>query len=109
LPDNQIVLTGTLVARDALRFTPAGVPVINFRVAHRSQQMEAGAERRVELEIACVAVEDAARAIGAAMPGIHLQLVGFLAQKGRSSRQLVLHVTEFTFKEESSNACTAQK
>jgi primosomal replication protein N len=85
------------------------VPVVNFRVAHRSHQVEAGAERRVELEIACIAMEDLARAIAAAMPGVGLEVAGFLAQKGRSSRQLVLHVVEFTFGEELPNASTTQR
>jgi primosomal replication protein N len=105
---NRVALAGTLVARDALRFTPAGVPVVNFRVAHRSHQVEAGAARRVELEIACIALEDVARAIAAAMPGVGLELGGFLAQKGQSSRQLVLHVAECMFREEPGNAPTTQ-
>jgi primosomal replication protein N len=109
LSDNRVSLAGTLVARDALRFTPAGVAVVNFRVAHRSQQIEAGAERRVELEIACIATDETARAIAAAMPGVGLELGGFLAQKGRSSSQLVLHVARLMFREELGNAPTTQR
>ena len=40
---------------------PGGAGCNDFSVAHRSHQVEAGAERRVELEIACIAVEDLAR------------------------------------------------
>jgi len=65
-PGNQLTLAGTLVARDALRYTPAGVPIVSFRVAHASQQSEAGAARQVEMEMACVAVEERARLIAAA-------------------------------------------
>jgi len=94
-----VALTGRLTARDALRYTPAGVPIVTFAVAHGSRQSEAGAERQVDLEIACVAVEEIARVIAAAPLGAGLALRGFLAPKGKSSRQLALHVTDIEFEE----------
>ena len=72
---------------------------MTFAVAHGSRQTEAGAEREVDLEIACVAVEEIARVIAAAPLGAGLALRGFLAPKGKSSRQLALHVTEIEFEE----------
>jgi len=106
---NRLALAGYLAARDALRFTPAGVPVVNFRVGHASRQVEAGAEREVQLEIACLAVEDEAKALAAAPLGIGLKLVGFLAPKGKLGRQVVLHVTGIEFVEGASHATTQQR
>jgi primosomal replication protein N len=97
------------VARDALRFTPAGVPIVRFRVAHASQQREAGAERQVEMEMACIAVEGLARLVAAAALGAELMTTGFVARKGKSSRQLVLHVTDLEFREGERDAPSRQR
>ena len=96
---NRLTLDGRLTARDLLRYTPAGVPIVSFRVGHESRQIEAGAERAVQVELACVAVEAKARALAAAPLGIGLKLAGFLAPKGKTGRQLVLHVNEIEFVE----------
>ena len=108
-PGNRLTLAGTLTARDALRYTPAGVPIVSFRVAHASQQNEAGAERQVEMEMACVAVEELARLIVAAPLGAGVVTTGFIARKGKSSRQVVLHVTELEFREGDRDASTQQR
>jgi primosomal replication protein N len=107
--DNRLTLACQLAARDALRYTPAGVAVVSFMVAHASRQAEAGAERGVALELACVAVEELAKAIAAAPLGIGLQLAGFLAPKAKSGRQLALHVTEIEFIEGVTHAPTQQR
>ena len=81
-----------------MRHTPAGVPILSFRIAHASQQPEAGADRQVEFELACVAVEEKARLLSAAALGSEMQLSGFMAAGGRSGRQLVLHVDKIEFR-----------
>jgi primosomal replication protein N len=106
---NRLMLSGQLAAKDALRYTPAGVPILTFSVAHESRQDEAGAAREVALEMACVAVEAAAKTLAAAPLGIGVRLGGFLAPKGRHSRQVVLHVNEIEFLEGVSNAPTQQR
>jgi primosomal replication protein N len=106
---NRLVLAGTLAARDALRYTPAGIPIVGFQVAHASRQAEAGAAREVEMELACVAVEELARLVAAAPLGTGLVTAGFLARKGKSSRQLVLHVTELEFREGDRDASSQQR
>jgi len=106
---NRLRLDCRLTARDALRHTPAGVPIVRFTVGHVSRQVEAGAERAVALELECIAVEDLAKAIAAAPLGIGLELAGFLAPKVKSGRQLVLHVTEVEFMEGVTHAPTQQR
>ena len=94
---NELTLTGTLVERDALRHTPAGIALVNFRIAHESEQNEAGAARQVLAEVSCLAVEGEARLVAAAPLGATVKVSGFVAAKGRSAKQLVLHVKRIEF------------
>jgi len=94
---NELTLTGTITERDALRYTPAGIALVNFRVVHESGQIEASAERQVNAELACLAVEEQAKLLVAAPLGATVKVSGFLAAKGRSGRQLVLHVKRIEF------------
>jgi len=94
---NQLALAGRISELDALRHTPAGIPLLDFRLEHESEQTEAGMARQVRLEVACLATKREARLLAAAPLGAKVELRGFLAPRGRSSRQLVLHVTSFEF------------
>jgi len=94
---NRLALDATVVDRGDLRHTPAGIPLLDFRLEHESEQTEAGMARQVRLEVACLATEREARLLAAAPLGAKVELRGFLAPRGRSSRQLVLHVTSFEF------------
>ena len=78
---NRTELAGQLLERGILRYTPAGVPVIEFRVAHMSEQIEAGTSRRVECELACIALGTTALLLKEASPGTDLTVSGFLAAK----------------------------
>jgi primosomal replication protein N len=91
------VLYGRLIELDKLRYTPAGVPVLKFRLQHDSSQTEAGSARKVNCEIAAVAFEREAKLLAAAELGSNLKVTGFLAAKGRTSRAIVLHATEIEF------------
>jgi primosomal replication protein N len=95
--DNQLVLSGRLIELDALRYTPAGIPVVNFRLSHASEQPEAGHMRAVECEVAGLAFDREARLMAGAQPGMTVKVTGFLAGKSRGSKQLVLHTTDIEF------------
>jgi primosomal replication protein N len=97
--DNQFVLSGKLIELGALRYTPAGVPVVNFRLSHASEQIEAGAARAVQCELAGMAFEREARLMAAARPGMQVKVAGFMASRSRDSKQLVLHATNIEFVE----------
>ena len=96
---NRVTVSGKLIELDALRHTPAGVPVLKFRLQHDSSQMEAGGARKVSCEVAAVAFEREAKLLAAAKLGSSVKIVGFLAAKSRSSRTLVLHATQIEFAE----------
>ena len=93
------MLSGNLIELDALRHTPAGIPVVNFRLSHASEQIEAGATRAAQCEVAGVAFERDARLMAAAKLGMQVKVTGFLASKSRDSKQLVLHATNIEFVE----------
>lgn len=87
-------LSGELTAIEPLRYTPAGIPLLNFRVVHRSVRMEAGLKRQVDCEVNGVAMAEAALAMARFRQGQAVRLTGFLNRKNRMSAQLMLHVIE---------------
>jgi primosomal replication protein N len=96
---NRIVLGGRIVELDVLRHTPAGVPLLRFRLSHESSRDEAGSQRKVDCEIAGVAFEREAKLLAAARLGSAVTVTGFLAARSRTSRQPVLHATHIEFTE----------
>ena len=84
---------------DVLRHTPAGVPLLRFRLSHESSLDEAGSQRKVDCEIAGVAFEREAKLLAAARLGSAVTVTGFLAARSRTSRQPVLHATHIEFTE----------
>ncbi|HUQ74897.1 MAG TPA: primosomal replication protein N [Burkholderiales bacterium] len=96
---NRVELSGRLLELGALRHTPAGVAALEFKLAHESEQPEAGGNRKVEAEIGAVAFEVQARLIAARPLGSEVRLQGFLSAKSQRSKKLVLHVTNVEFVE----------
>jgi primosomal replication protein N len=93
---------------DSLRYSPAGLPLLNMTLQHESQQIEAGGLRSTELTLSAVAAGPVAvqlnAAIGAQGLGAYLQCEGFLAARRNSSKSLgskitskamLLHITAF--------------
>ena len=95
--ENRVVLRGRLVELDILRHTPAGVPILKFRLEHESSQVEAGGARKVNCEVAGVAFDREAKLLSTAVLGSTLTVTGFLERKGRSLHRLVLHATHIAF------------
>jgi primosomal replication protein N len=106
---NCLTLSGQLVERKALRYTPAGVPVSEGRLQHHSSQAESGVQRLVEVEIAVVALGEPARWLQAAPLGGAVSVTGFLAARGRSSRTPVLHINTLEFLEGNENGSILQE
>jgi primosomal replication protein N len=98
-PANRVEISGVITELQALRHTPAGVPVVEFRLRHESERAEAGTSRRVEAEIEAVAFEAQARLLAASGAGRALKAEGFLCAKSARSRKPVLHVTNIEFVE----------
>ena len=93
---NRVRLRAKLVARGDLRYTPAGVAVLQAGLRHDGKVAEAGIERQLAFELEAIAVGEAAQRIDRQALGSELDLDGFLAPRSRRSRNLILHITEFT-------------
>jgi primosomal replication protein N len=94
LTTNHLVIQGELVKIEELRFTPAGIPVLNLVIGHLSEQAEAGMKRRVECEINAVMMGDLAKASQNLKAGISVMASGFLAKRSFKSAQLVMHINK---------------
>jgi len=97
---NSVTLDARLQSRGSLRFTPAGVPALDFELAHESTQIEAGSARRVACDLAAVALGPLARKIADVAPGAQIRCKGFLARRYRTGITVALHVNEFDLKPE---------
>jgi primosomal replication protein N len=99
VPVNQMTLDARLASRGDLRFTPAGVPALDFQLAHESMQNEGDGERRVACELAAVALGPLAKDLAAVAVGAQLRCRGFLARRYRTGVSVALHVNEFELME----------
>lgn len=92
---NQLQFVASIVERDVLRYTPAGIPMVSARLLHNSQQTEAGIDRLAEFEIAALAAGEISGRFNQADLGGMFQFTGFLARKSRNSKNLVFHIMDF--------------
>jgi primosomal replication protein N len=75
-----------------LRYTPAGLPALDCALGHRSEVVESGQSRRVELQIRAVGIGDVVPSLSAVGLGDECRFGGFIAA-GRQGRGLVFHIT----------------
>ncbi len=87
------MLEGRISRLGELRLTPGGVPLVEFKVAHASEQTENGRERRVECEMDAIGIGDIGRAVSALGTGAGVRVTGFLARRSTKSEWPVLHAT----------------
>jgi len=86
------VIDGEVCELEGLRYTPAGLPRLAFRLRHTSMQQEAGMQRQVQCEVPALALGEVANRLAGLRPGQQVRAEGFLAQRSLKSAQLVLHV-----------------
>jgi primosomal replication protein N len=92
---NRFELVGEIVERQALRLTPAGVAVLALTLVHQSSQMEANSKRELSVEVQAVGIGAIAERLQLLELSRHFLFTGFIANKTRSVRSLVFHITEF--------------
>ncbi|MCS6765625.1 MAG: primosomal replication protein N [Candidatus Protistobacter heckmanni] len=91
---NRVEFSAVLIEKDALRHTPAGIPLLNCLLRHEGEAQEAGHGRRIELDLQAVAVGRVSAVVNRLSLGQEAEFVGFLARKRMNSKMLVLHITE---------------
>lgn len=87
------MLTGCLAEQAALRYTPAGLPALDLRIEHSSQQQELGNVRNVTASVKAVAFGALAEKLARQEPGSQWTFQGFLATP-RNSKMVVLHIQD---------------
>jgi len=92
---NEFHLVAVIGERDVMRYTPAGIPIVAAKLAHSSEQVEAGIPRLVEFEVAAVAAGEISGKFNQAPLGAPFKFTGFLARKSRNSKSLVFHIADF--------------
>ena len=91
---NQVVLTAYIAEASALRYTPAGLPALDFRLEHESELTEAGQKRQVKVAVKAVAFGSVAETLGRQTIGSLWRFTGFLATP-RNGKHPVLHIQSF--------------
>ena len=88
---NHVDLTACIAELSALRYTPAGIPAINFILEHESETVEAGVNRQVKLTIRAVAFGTLAEHALKLPLGKAFRFTGFLIN-ARTSKGVVFHI-----------------
>lgn len=89
---NRLHIRATVLECQPLRYTPAGVPVLEMLLDHESEVAEAGGRRKVALTMPAVAMGDLAHMLGGTALGTALHIEGFLAPTRKGSSRLRLHM-----------------
>lgn len=92
---NQVRIRATAVAKSALRYTPAGVAVLEASFRHEGMVTEAAAQRTLSFEFSGIALGAVAQALEREALGATLMLEGFIAPRTRRSARLMVHITEY--------------
>ena len=92
---NQLRIRGKAVAKSALRYTPAGIAVLEASFEHEGSVTEATAERTLAFEFSAIALGAVAQALDREPLGKPMMLEGFIAPRARRSTRLVMHITEY--------------
>ena len=91
--ENHVAIKACIAEAQALRFTPAGVPAIELRLEHSSQQQEAGQMRDVNAVMKAVAFGAMAERLARQPIGSLWRFTGFLATP-RNGKHPVLHIQD---------------
>ena len=91
---NQVLLSARIAETSALRYTPAGLPALDFRLEHESEVLEAGQARQVKAAIRALAIGSVAESIVRQAVGSAWAFKGFLATP-RNGKHPVLHIQSF--------------
>jgi primosomal replication protein N len=92
---NSFALVAAVVQVQNLRYTPAGIPVLNLVLEHESRQIEASTPRQVNLQMRAVVFGDMANTLSREPLMQAMEFHGFLAH-ARASKGVVFHIQSFS-------------
>jgi len=88
---NHVELIARIVELSPVRYTPAGIPAVNFILEHESEIIEAGVNRQVKLTIKAVAFGALAEQAAKLSLIRFFKFTGFLIN-ARTSKGVVFHI-----------------
>ena len=91
---NRTDLTACISELQALRYTPVGLPALDFRLEHESVIQENGQTRQVKASVKAVALGAIAERVHKQPLGSTWRFSGFLATP-RNGKSVVFHIQEF--------------
>ena len=77
-----------------MRYTPAGLPALNFSLESDTEVQEMGAKRQVKVSLNALAIGHLAESIGKQTLGSVWKFTGFLGA-ARQGKNVVFHIQEF--------------
>jgi primosomal replication protein N len=92
---NQLRLTAAVVQVQSLRYTPAGIPVINIVLEHDSMITELDTPRIVKLQLKAVAFGALAETLSRQGLATQAEFHGFLGN-ARNGKGVVFHIQAFS-------------
>jgi len=92
---NLLILSACIAEVEAMRYTPAGLPALNFRLEHESEVTEAGGQRSVKAAIRAVAFGSQAERLVKQAVGSVWKFTGFIAN-ARQGKSVVFHIQDFS-------------
>lgn len=91
---NLLTLTASLIAKDAIRYTPAGLPVIHCQLQHDGEAFEANQMRHIKMNVEAIAIGEIHKNLVQMDLGASAVFEGFMTQKTLRNERLVFHITK---------------
>jgi primosomal replication protein N len=92
---NHVRLQGRFTPRQALRYTPAAVPVLDGQLEGQHEVIEAGVKRSVQLLVRVRCLGPVALKMSQLPEGSVVKIHGFLAPARQASALTLVHIQSF--------------
>ena len=92
---NALQIEGTLLEKQEVRYTPAGIEVFEGILQYTGEQLEAGSLRKLSFEVKLVSFVETAHRLNAEALGKTLKITGFLAPRYMRGNNLIVHIKEY--------------
>ena len=100
------MLSGVICKVQPLRYSPAGVPLLQFELQHQSRQSEADKALDVNLTMRVQVAGELAVEVARYSDGSEIVVNGFLARTSQRSDIPVLHVNRYKLLKEANHGIT---
>lgn len=90
---NRLELVARIDSISMLRYSPVGVPVLDFMLLHESTVVEANEPRKIQLEMKSIAIGSLAERVQGFELGSIWSFDGFLGSS-KNKKSVVFHVQE---------------